>query len=59
MLFCYSQLQKIYLKEGAAFRYFKFEEIRKLKMVPWDLHAIYYFQLFYVNKQKNLLKLST
>lgn len=43
---------KIKLNEGIKYKYFKIEEIKKLNIIPWDLQAIIYFDLFYVKKKK-------
>ena len=43
---------KIVLREGVSFKYFKINEIKKLKIIPWDLQAIIYFDLFHIKKQK-------
>ncbi len=46
------QKTKIKLNEGQKFGYFKIEELKKLNIIPWDLQAIIYYDLFYVKKKK-------
>ncbi len=43
---------KIILNEGTEYKYFKIDEIKKLKIIPWDLQAILYFDLFHIKKLK-------
>ncbi|MDC3288491.1 NUDIX domain-containing protein [Candidatus Pelagibacter sp.] len=43
---------KIVLNEGQKYKFFKIEEIKKLNIVPWDLKALLYYDLFYIKKLK-------
>ena len=45
---------KIKLNEGVSLKFFKINEIKKLKIIPWDLQALLYFDLFYIKKKKLL-----
>ncbi len=43
---------KIVLNEGQKYKFFKIEEIKKLNIIPWDLEALLYYDLFYIKKLK-------
>tara|TARA_Y100000816_G_C25810465_1_gene424254 strand:+ start:159 stop:587 length:429 start_codon:yes stop_codon:yes gene_type:complete len=42
----------IVLNEGQKYKFFKIEEVKKLNIIPWDLEALLYYDLFYIKKLK-------